>query len=242
MKFAKPCPRFIHFFGPDGAGKSTQVDILIDVLHQREIQAQKCWVRAHHTLAFVLWKFFVGIGFYRVVLNPFGVATKLPAVNRNRLLRFFWSAVELIGVLPIILRVYYSIWRGRTLVAERYVLDTVTTIAYFLNEVNFLKSWTSRLLLRLIPKDTVFIFLDADYDTIYQRRAPLFRTKTHSKSRNKHYGAVPRSSVESRVFIEFQRTAYKVLAKSFDPLVIDTSRYTVQKTSKMILRYLGLDQ
>lgn len=238
MKTANSFPRLVHFFGPDGSGKSTQVNMLVDILRKRGVRVQKCWVRAHHTLAFVLWRLLVRIGFYRVVLNPFGVATKLPAVNRNRLLRGFWSAVEFIGVLPIILRVHYYLWRGRTLVAERYILDTVTTIAYFLDDINFLRSRTSKLLLRFIPKETAFIFLDADYNTIYKRRAPLFVKRIHLKRRRKNYGDIPRSSVEPRVFIEFQRTAYKALAKSFNPLLIDTSRQSVEETSMMILQYL----
>lgn len=241
MKNFEPFPHLIHFFGPDGAGKSTHVDILVNVVCQQGIQVQKCWVRAHHTLAFVLWKFFVKIGFYRIIINPFGPPGKLPAVDRNGLLRFFWSVVELLGVLPVLLRVRYSLWRGRVLVAERYVLDTVVTIAFFLDDLNFLGSRISRLLLRFIPKDAVFIFLDADYETIFQRRAPLF-TKMHSQKTKRNYGATPRCPVEPRVFIDFQRTAYKILAKYFDPLVIDTSNHSIEETSVMILHYLGFNQ
>lgn len=237
---SKSFPSFIHFFGPDGSGKSTHVDILVGVLRERGIKAEKCWVRAHHTIAFVLWRLFVTIGFYRVVVNPFGIATKIPAVDRSRLLQFFWSIIELIGVIPLVLRVRYSLWMGRTMVAERYLLDTVTTIAYFLNDLNFLYSRTSRLLLRFLPKDAVFILLDSDYETIFQRRAPFFNTKA-TKSCKKEYGAIPRSSVEPRVFIDFQRKAYELLAASFDTLMIDTSKHNVEETSKAILQYLDLN-
>jgi len=241
MKPAKRFPRLVHFFGPDGAGKSTQVDILVGVLRERGINAQKCWVRAHHTVAFLLWRFFMRIGFCREVLNPFGVATRIPAVDRNRFLGFFWSSVEFIGVLPHILRVYYYLWRGRTLVAERYILDTVTTIAYFLDDISFLGSWTSRLLLRLIPRDTAFIFLDADYEAIYQRRAHLFSIRMRHKGQRREYGAIPASSVEPRVFIDFQRRAYKTLSRLFDTLVVNTSKSSIEETSMIIRQNLGLN-
>ena len=217
-----PLPRLIHFFGPDGAGKSTQSSILIDFLINKGFKVKKCWVRSPHTLAFVLWRLFVKIGFYRVVCMH---AAKLPAVDRNRILRGFWSMIELVGVLPIIFRVYVSMSRGYILVAERYVLDTLTTIAYFINDINSLRSPISRVLLRFIPSNTVFIFLDSDYETIYQRRRA--RAKTHG-------------SLEPRAFIEFQRTAYKVLAKSFNALIIDTSNLSIDETSSLILQYLGL--
>jgi hypothetical protein len=241
MEPTKRFPKLVHFFGPDGAGKSTQVDILVGVLRERGINAQKCWVRAHHTVAFLLWRLFIRIGFCRSVLNPFGVATRIPAVDQNRFLRFFWSTVEFIGVLPHILRVHYSLWRGRTLVAERYILDTITTTAYFLNDISFLRSCTSRILLFLIPHDTVFIFLDANYETIYQRRAHLFRIKIRHKRHRREYGAIPASSVEPRFFIDFQRAAYKILSRSFDTLVINTSENSIEETSMAIRQKLGLN-
>lgn len=233
-------PRLIHFFGPDGSGKSTQVEILIDFLNGRGVRVKKCWVRSPHTIAFFLWKVFVRIGFYRVVLNPFGVPIKLPAVDRNRKFRCLWSVIELFGVLPIILRVYVSLLSGYKLVAERYVLDTITTVAYFVNDICFLNSAISRILLRFIPRNTVFIFLDADYATIYQRRAPLFHAKKCAQKGRNRYGLIPQSSVEPLDFIEFQRAAYKVLAKPFNALVINTSKTSIKETSDLILQYLGL--
>jgi len=242
MKSIMQFPRFIHFFGPDGSGKTTQVKILVDFLQKKGVRVKKCWVRSPHTIAFVLWMILVKIGFYRVVLNPFDVPTKLPAIDRTRALRSFWTIVEFLGVLPIIWRVHISILNGYRIVAERFVLDTIVTVAYFIDDFNFLRGSISRLLLRCIPKNTVFVFLDADYHTIYRRRAPLFGKKASLEGRRRNYGDIPTSAVEPQVFIEFQRTAYKILAKSFDSLAIDTSKHSVEETSKMILRYLEINQ
>lgn len=237
MEHSKPSLRFIHFFGPDGAGKTTQVKILTKHMRQHGIQAHTYWVRSPHTLAFLLWKLLVKIGFTREVVNPFGPPGKLPAVDRNELLRRFWSAVELLGVLPLIARADFSLRRGQVLVAERYLLDTITTVAYFLNDINFLKSWVSSLLIHFIPPGTVFIFLDAEYATIFQRRAPLF-AKPGLRELRRGYGATPNCPVEPRSFIEFQRKSYRILAKLFDPLIINTSMHSVEETTNLILRYL----
>jgi hypothetical protein len=231
--------RLVHFFGPDGSGKSTQADILVKVLRKCGVRAEKFWIRSPHTLAFLLWRLLVKIGFYRAVSNPFGVSIKLPAVDRSRSLRLFWSLTEFFSVLPLIMRCRFLMWRGYVLVAERHILDTVTTIAYFLDDLEFLSSKISRLLFCFIPKDTVFIFLDSDYETIFHRRAPLFDASV-SKPKRRVYGSIPKLAVEPKEFINFQRSAYRALAKSFNALEIDASTCSIKETSNIILKYLRL--
>lgn len=227
---------FVHFFGPDGSGKSTQTNILANFLLTQDIKVQKCWIRSPHTLAFFLWRVFVKIGFWRAAVNPLGDVVKLPAVNRNGPLRVFWSTVELLSVLPKIWQIYYLIWKGKTIVAERYVLDTVTTIAYFLDDIDFLRSGFARILFSFLPRNTVFIFLDSDYGTIYERRAPNAKLLFDRYEKSDFHST---GSLESREFIRFQRAAYKNLAKVFDAVTIDTSTSSVEDTSSLIRKSLG---
>ena len=253
------CPRFVHFFGPDGAGKSTQVDLLVSKLKSNGTNVKKCWIRSPHTLAFLLSMFFLRIGFYRVsstsigrcdmfpatnyepkhgnvppwdirvnpwrgtILNREGnvvVLERIPLVNRSVLLRWFWAAIELVSVLPLIIyRVYFQLFLGYILVAERYVIDTIVTIAYFIDDFGFLYSPLATALLYCIPKDSAFIYLDSSYETMIKRRG---------------------INVEVRCFIEFQRKAYSILANHLEALMIDTSRLSVEETSAIISRYVGL--
>jgi len=234
-------PKLVHLFGPDGSGKSTQADILTNFLKGRGIRVKKCWVRGTHTLAFVLCRFLVKIGFYRTVRNQFGIAKKFPAVHSNRPLKLFWSTVELLGVIPHILRVHFLFLRGYRVVAERYVLDTAVSVAYTIDDADFLRSPLSRLFLCFIPKETTFIFLDSDYKTILDRRLDglvqkgrLIAVKTSITP------SISTRYVEPEDMIQFQRTAYNKLAKSYDALVVDTSKHTVEETSSLVSKYLGI--
>src|SRR4030042_3115690 len=123
-------PSLVHFFGPDGSCKTTHVEILINAFRKEEPRVKKIWLRSPHTLAFLLWRLFVKIGFYRTVSNPFGDFIKLPAVNHKKSLRTIWALTEFFSVLPLIIRIKFSMLRGYKCVAERYILDTTTTVAY----------------------------------------------------------------------------------------------------------------
>lgn len=238
---ANKLPTMIHFFGPDGAGKSTHVNILLKIFAEKNVRAKKCWVRSPHTLAFILWRFFVKVGFCRTVYNCLGVPFKFPAVDRNKGLRIFWVVIEFISIFPLLIKVRYWLFKGYKLIAERYILDSVVTIAYFINDIDFLKGRIARLLFRFIPKNTTFIFLDANYRTIYQRRAPPCISEHKFQNSYKSYEIGHLRSVEPRDFIEFQRNAYHFLAYIFNPLIIDTTKHSIKETSNVILQYLGVD-
>jgi len=214
--------RLIAFFGPDGTGKSTHATLLVNHLQLHKNKVKKIWIRSPHTLAFLLSRFFVKIGFCRVVSNPFGKKTKLPAVHLNRLIRLFWSVTELASVMPVILfRVYVPLFQGYTVIAERYVVDTIVTVAYYTNDLGFLQSRTARILLSFVPKKTVFIHLDSDNSTIIKRRGRI---------------------VDSHDFIKFQRMGYKIMGNSVEALFVDTSNLSVEQTQKRILRWLRTRQ
>jgi hypothetical protein len=234
-------PSLIHFFGPDGAGKSTHVDILIKTIIKEEPKVKKVWLRSPHTLAFLLWRLLVKVGFCRTISNPFGDVVKLPAVDRNKVMRAAWASIEFLSVLPLILHIRLLMSRGYKCVAERYVLDSVVTIAFFIGDLNFLRSRVARLLYLFAPSDTFFVFLDSDYKTVFNRRAHLHNAIEPAKRTNV-YGAVPKSAVEPQEFINFQRAAYKVLARHFGAFSIDTSRHSVEETARMILNQLDLSR
>jgi len=211
-------PRFIAFFGPDGTGKSTHANLLLNQFKANEAKVRKVWIRSPHTLAYLLSRLLMKIGFSRKVTNPYGRETTIPAVHKSRWLRFLWPWVELAGVLPVILfRVYIPLHLGYTLVAERYVVDTIVTIAYFTNDLSFLQSRTAKILLRFIPENTIFIHLDSNYAALMKRR---------------------NRTVEPYSVIEFQKAGYKMIGNSLGAKCIDTSNLSIHQVSSQIMDWL----
>ncbi len=220
-------PKMIAFFGPDGAGKSTQARFVNDFLSSNGIMVKRAWVRSTHTVAYVLWLVFFKLNLCRAYgipgrvpwkfamsyLNedPYGAVspvTMSPPVLKGPVSRFFWSVVELVGVLPVILlQVYVPLLLGHLVVAERYVIDSVASIGYFLDDEKFDKSWQASVLLSFVPRGTRFVFVDADYATIVARRGRF---------------AGPQE------YTEFHRRMFGRLAKRFSAVVLDSSKFSAE--------------
>jgi energy-coupling factor transporter ATP-binding protein EcfA2 len=208
----------IIFFGPDGSGKSTQVKLLINYLRSQKIKVKKVWIRSPHTLAYLFSRLLKKAGFYRIILTPHGVEQKMFSLPSDGAFRSFWYLLELISVKPLILlKVRFPLLLGYTVVADRFVVDTVVNLAYYGNDVKFVQSSIANLFFRLIPKNASLIHLDSDYSTILKRRG---------------------IAVDSLSFIEFQRTAYKLINRSIQAKKINTSKSTVIQTSQEIQLYV----
>jgi len=188
---AEGFPRLIAFFGPDGAGKTTQVKLLVDFLASNDFRVKQAWVRSVHLFAFVLWGVFRKLNLVHKRSNlrfrgiskgaisylreeSYGFVSPIsmnPPILKSSFDKLLWTTVEVMSIVPILLlQVYIPLLRGYYVVAERYVVDSVASIAYFLNDPNFIHSRLARLLLSFIPKGAVFVYVDADYKTILDRR------------------------------------------------------------------------
>ena len=233
-------PRIIAFFGPDGAGKSTQAKLLVDFLESKGFKTKRAWIRSTHTFAYLLWLVFYRLnlcddrsgflkkmrtGFAVSYLNedPYGTVSPItmsPPRLKGHFSKFVWSVIELVGIVPVVvLQVYLPVVLGRVVVAERFVVDSIASIAYFLDNENFFRSWQARFLLGLVPKGTVFVFIDATYDSILSRRGGV---------------AGPRE------YTEFNRRLYFEISPRVGAYYVDASKDSVEEASKKIRSFVSV--
>lgn len=237
--FADGFPQVIAFFGPDGAGKSTQAELMVDFLRNRGFRVKRAWIRSTHTFAYLLWMLFYKLnlcddrsgvlkkmraGFAVSYLNEsqYGVVSPItmsPPILRGFVSRWIWATIEVVSIVPVVvLQVYLPLLLDRVVVAERFVVDSVASIAYFLGDESFAEGWHTRFLLRLVPRGTAFVFVDADYGTILSRREEV---------------AGPRE------YTEFHRRLYKKLAIVVGALYVNTSSLSIQEANQRILGFVG---
>lgn len=231
-------PRVIAFFGPDGSGKSTQARLMIEYLKTRGIRVKMAWIRSVHTFAYLLWNLFMKLNLRRErcgvpvrmrtkfavsYLNEelYGVVSPItmtpPALN-GASSRHIWSIIEVISILPVVLlQVYIPLMLGYVVVAERYIVDSIASIAYFLNDENFAKGRLAEFLLKFIPNGTLFVFIDTDYQTVLNRRGEMAGPSDYT---------------------EFHRRVYMELAHVVGAVRFDTSKLSIQETHQKVVSFI----
>jgi hypothetical protein len=91
----------------------------------------------------------------------------------------------------------------------------VVSIAYAINDDKFDASLIAKLLLRFIPKNSILIHLDSDYEIVKKRRQNL---------------------TDPEDFFQFQRRMYDKLSARLGAIKINTCEQDIEKTSEKILK------
>jgi thymidylate kinase len=203
----------ISIFGPDGSGKSTQARLLAAYLASRGFKVKVVWIKSFHTLAYLLSRLYQKLSPRSVELNVYGHIIRIKPLCHGKLRRQVWAWIEFISIIPkIFIEVYFPSLAGRAIITDRYLVDSAVSIAYTLNDDKFHTRLVAKLLLRLIPRGSMLIHLDSDYETVRRRR----------------------DLVDPEAFFVFQRRAYERLSARLGATRINTSEKGIEKTAREI--------
>ncbi len=209
----------LHFFGADGAGKTTQAKLLFFRLRQSGVKAKLVRIRSGRTLASILYRLFVRLDSNLTEIGGDGRVIRIKFI-RNKFDRQIWSWIEFLSMIPWLLRgIFIPLLLGKTVVAERYIIDAIATIAYIIDDPDWSESFLARLMLHFIPKNSILIHIDAPYTTIQRRKG---------------------SYVDPLEYIEFQRRTYFAFAKRMNAITIDTSVLSKEETHNAICKHLRI--
>ena len=212
--------RFIVFTGVDGSGKTTLAKLLVNHLKSEDHRVLYVWIKSLHLLAFYISRIFETFNRFEIIVNPKDVVVRRFNVKGLGSFRVAWPFIEFISVLPwVILKVYLPIFFGYMVVADRYLIDTIVTVSTRTGNLDLLTSLFGRLLLRLIPKGTVIIHLNADLKTLLKRREDVEYTYEE---------------------LQEQISFYKILAKKCNAYELDTTETSSSENLEKIVKRLGL--
>jgi thymidylate kinase len=206
--------KVVIFFGADGTGKTTQATLLLKRLGQEGLNASKIWIRGRHSLASCISALLLRLGYKGYITVPESLGGKILDTRRIRG-KWIWSFIEFLSVIPLIItKMYGPLYLGRSIIAERYVIDTIVYNGYFLGSTF---DGYARVLLHMIPKGAFLIHLDAFKEDILSRRA---------------------EDLISEAFIEYQLENYRKIAARAHALSINTSIEGIEQVSKNISSFV----
>ena len=161
--------RLISISGLDGAGKTTQIDLMTQYLHDQNISVKYIWSRGGYTPGFLLLK--------NILRKLAG--KKMPRAGRNSerekklqnpKIAKLWLTIAIIDML-FLYAVYFRILMlfGRTIIADRYIWDTLIDFRLNFKNIDVEKMFLWKVLVFCIPKPDVALYLDIPLEVSVDR-------------------------------------------------------------------------
>jgi thymidylate kinase len=212
----------IAFGGLDGAGKSTQIELLRARLAGSGWSPAVVWVRGGYTPVFSTLKRLVRrLGGRRVPAAGRGEA-RARAFGRPALRRLWLVAALLDLLLLLAVRVRWWRWRGRVVICDRYLLDTRLDFRLNFPDETVERWWLWRLVERLVPRpDAAFLLL-----------VPVAESERRSEAKREPFPD-PAPVLAARL------AQYQALGAASGYVVLDGSR-PVRAVAETIRDLLGL--
>jgi thymidylate kinase len=155
----------ITFSGLDGAGKTTQLTLLTQYLRNNNIKYIRMQMYDDISTSAFVRKIFKRKLTETIIHNTTGKIYRYDKNKRNSELVFMRKVTYIIDlIIFIIKKVYYEKLRGRLIVMDRYIYDSLANLFNAHSElyINFM--------LRLIPQPDIAIFLDTEPKVAFQRK------------------------------------------------------------------------
>lgn len=150
----------VTFSGIDGAGKSTQIELLMDHLRREGRKPLYVWTRGGYTPLFERLKALLRRLPGRAVPPP-GNNPRRTQAFRKGWVRRLWLVLGLLELLWLYgLQLRWWRWRGRVVVCDRYLWDTLIDFRLNFPQEYVERWWLWRLLARIAPQpDAAFLLL-----------------------------------------------------------------------------------
>lgn len=157
--------------GVDGAGKSTLIRAISDLLQAEKVHHRVVWLRFHHVLSLPWLALGRMMGLSRRVRLPGEDSFSVHHFERSRFFSFVYCWLTYIDLLPAVWwKVSRVRRRGGILVLDRFVFDTLVDLMVSTKQFDLPRRACGRRLLALAPVTHRGFFVDAGRETVCARR------------------------------------------------------------------------
>jgi len=228
-------PRCIVISGIDGSGKTTLAYWLVKYLRSKGCKTKYVWIRSPHTFAYLISRMLIHLGWHRTFRNPNGIAVSRFELYEGTFARKIWPVIEFFSVLPLIIfKVWLPLLLGYKIICDRYVIDTMVSIALNTRNMSFPDSFFGTLSLKMMPKECAVIFLDTDLSTVLKRRSDIEYSINEIKNEKKLYRVLARK-VKAFSLNSTTQPVEKIRKKVIDLLLAESKPKTIVMPGKPII-------
>lgn len=167
--------KLICIIGPDGTGKTTQANHLVEYLQHQGVDCEYKWLRFHHFFSLPVLAVARMMGISRVETLESGKKIGYHEFYRSKLISMIYPYVLFIDTLvfttlkvTIPTRIF-----SKTIVCDRSVHDTLVDLTLSTKTSGLLNTSLSKRYATIIPRNCLIIALLSDENTLRGRREDI---------------------------------------------------------------------
>ncbi|EKF86358.1 hypothetical protein [Methanobacterium formicicum] len=207
----------ICVIGPDGTGKTTQIELLINYFEKNGFHYKYQWLRFYHffSLPLLLLARFYGLSEVKILDD--GEKIGYHYFHRSKLISHIYPILLFADTfLLIFFKIYLPLLFGKKIICDRFIYDTIVDLMVSTSNYELYKSRVGKLFLMLIPRNKKIFLLISNETTLKTRREDI------KKDRN----------------IGLKIELYEKLANEFNLKTIDTQE-SINLVHEQLIRGLN---
>ncbi len=166
-----PKARAVCIVGGDGTGKTAHARKLVTDLQCKGKKCRYTWFGQPYILAYPFMYMCNRLGYTKNHQLPHHSVCQEHQYYKNQAIAFVWPWLQLLDLTVLVLsRVYVPVWRGATVVCDRFVYDTLAELMADNQDPKLHKKLVGKAILSLKPASAIVVRLNVFSQTAFERR------------------------------------------------------------------------
>jgi thymidylate kinase len=164
-------PKVVCLVGGDGTGKTAHAKKIVTDLNKSGAKCRYVWFGQPYLLSYPFMFFCNKLGYTQNHVLPNKIVCQEHQYYRNRALTLVWPWIQLFDLAVLVLsRVYLPVWRGTTVVCDRFIYDTLVELMADTDDRELYRKTAGKLILSLKPAFALIIRLNVKAQMAFERK------------------------------------------------------------------------